>query len=130
MGTAAQARVLLHLPALHCYPGTANSNTVSGKDCFETRTKTSQLLLIALQEVEIKCNQDCNCQCETTSALQTNRECTSNTRNNKGKQRERIILLLCDAKPRTVQWEGHSSSEKIQQLVRRRGTETSISTQE
>lgn len=69
MDTAWQARVLLHLPVLHCCPGTANSNSLSGKDCFETPMKTSQLLLIALQELEIKCNQDWNCQCETDPLL-------------------------------------------------------------
>lgn len=69
IGHSTAARVLLHLPVLRCCPGTANSNTVSGKDCFETPRKTSQLVLMALQEVEIKCNQDWNCQCETDPLL-------------------------------------------------------------
>lgn len=79
----------------HCYPGTGNSNTVSGKDWLGRRLKNFLLLLMGFQKVEIKCNQDCNCQHETDPICSTNQlETTSHTSKVRGKQRERMILLL------------------------------------
>lgn len=71
----------------------------------------------------------CTCQSftavlELPTATLSAKDCFENF---SGKQRERMILLLPDAKLRTGQWEEHSSSEKIPQAVRGRGTETSMS---